>query len=84
MIRIATGCYTMATVDAVHEEAQELPVLPHVKLLRGQCALDCLQLEHTCHKLLLRKPMPRRHMKATFAHVNKHVQSLLPSDHTPS
>ena len=58
-LTIATGCLKMANVAELHQEARELPVGQHNKLISQQFAMECHLPQHPCHQLCHRPPDDR-------------------------
>ena len=66
-LRISTGCPKMAYVAELHQEAWELPVGQHNKLISQQFAMACHLPQHLCHQLCHR-PERRRSLIGRFKH----------------
>ena len=58
-LRIYTGCLKMADVIELHQEARELSVRQHNKLIFQQFAMACHLPQHPCHQLCHRPPDDR-------------------------
>ena len=58
-LRITTGCFKMADIAELHQEARELPVRQHKELISQQFVLACHLPQHPCHQLCHRPPDER-------------------------
>ena len=64
-LRLALGCHTSASFEHVHNEAMELPVGEHMRLLSSQFLARALQEGHPSHQHVLLE-RGRRPMKETL------------------
>ena len=64
-LRFALGCHTAWSVDHLHDEAMELPVKEHLRLLSSQFLARALQELHSSHQHVIQKRGPRP-MKETL------------------
>ena len=62
-LRLVLGCHSNSSVDHLHDEAKELPVEEHLRLLAAQFLARCLQESHPSHHYvtLERGPRPMKH-----------------------
>ena len=51
-VRIATGCFKMASVDHLHEETKMLPVQDHLSLISSQYLARALQPNNPSHSVV--------------------------------
>ena len=58
-LRMSNGCLKMADVIELHQQARELPVRQHNKLISQQFAIACHLPQHPCHQLCHRPPDDR-------------------------
>ena len=65
VLRIATGCQKMSSVDHLHVEAEMLKVSEHSELLSAQYLARCLEPENVCHSITTRET-PKSRMKETL------------------
>ena len=80
-LRITTGCPKMADVDELHQEARELPVRQHNKLVSQQFAIACHLPQHPCHQLCHRPPdySPKRR-RSLIDRLRPNIQQYLAED----
>ena len=65
VLRIATGCHKMSSIDHLHTEAEMLKVREHSKLLSAQYLARCLEPGNVCHPIIT-WAIPVRQMKETL------------------
>ena len=65
VLRIATGCHKMSSIDHLHTEAEMLKVREHSELLSTQYLARCLEPGNVCH-LITTRATPERQMKETL------------------
>ena len=59
VLRITTGCLTMADFAELHQEARELQVRQHNELISLKFAIACHLPQHPCHQFCHRPPDDR-------------------------
>ena len=59
-LRLATGCHTLAAIEHLHAEAQELTVENHLRLLSDQFLARSLQPDHVSYPYTSLDQGPRR------------------------
>ena len=65
VLRIATGCHKMSSIDHLHTEAEMLKIREHSELLSAQYLARCLEPGNVCHPITTRA-IPERQMKETL------------------
>ena len=65
VLRIATGCHKMSSIDHLHTEAEMLKIKEHLELLSAQYLARCLKPGNVCHPITTRAT-PERQMKETL------------------
>ena len=76
-LRLALGCHTAASFEHIHNEAMELPVEDHLRLLSAQFLARALQEGHPSHQHVT-QDRGRRPMKETLrSKVIEEVQPYL-------
>ena len=53
-LRLALGCHSTASFEHIHNEAKELPVSDHLRLLSSQFLARALQENHPSHRHVIR------------------------------
>ena len=64
-LRLALGCHSASSFEHIHNEAKELPVSDHLRLLSAQFLARALQENHPSHRHVIRDK-GRRSMKETL------------------
>ena len=75
VLRIATGCRKMSSVDHLHAEAKMLKVREHSELLSSSYFARSLEPGNVCHSITTRET-PKRRMKETL--FTRHRNNLEP------
>ena len=78
-LHIATGCHSITSIDHLHNEAEVMPVEPHIEMLNQQFLVNTLKPSYPLHAIVTVPYSPRK-MKATLhskyaSSINQHLSN---------